>query len=213
MKIIAFCQLFFMYSKAALHFIVNVTEKFSELIERLPAVLSLMIKEVDEMDHLIEQAIKGKHDAIIALIEQEEDVLYPIAFTYMKNEADALDIMQELTYKALKKMHTIKQPEYARTWLVRVLINCCKDHLKKRIHTEQVHENSAQVTPSYSDIERLLSQLTLNEQQLVYAKYFQQLKNNEIAEIHHIPEGTVKSKLHYILKKLRKAAGQKEDWL
>jgi RNA polymerase sigma factor (sigma-70 family) len=165
------------------------------------------------MDQLIEKAMKGSHNAIIALVEQEEDVLYPIAYTYMKNEEDALDVMQELTYKALKKMHTVKQPEYVRTWLVRVLINCCKDHLKKRLYSEQLQENSAHITPSYSDIERLLNQLTLNEQQLVYAKYFQQLKNNEIARIHQIPEGTVKSKLHHILKKLRKVAGQKEDWL
>ena len=200
---------FFMHES----FIIKLTENFSKCIERFTAVLSLMNKEVDEMDHLIEQAIKGKHDAILALIEQEEDVLYPIALAYMKNEDDTLDVMQEFTYKALKKMHSVKHPEYARTWLVRVLINCCKDHLKTRIHAEQVHENSAHVTPSYSDIERLLNQLTLNEQQLVYAKYFQQLKNNEIAVIHQIPEGTVKSKLHHILKKLRKAAGHKEDWL
>ena len=62
-------------------------------------------------------------------------------------------------------------------------------------------------------IDALLSELSLKEQQLVYAKYFQQLKNNEIAQLQNIPEGTVKSRLHAILKKLRKAAGHKEDWL
>lgn len=110
-------------------------------------------------------------------------------------------------------MHTIKQPEFARTWLVRVLINCCKDMLKKRIQTVEIEETSLSEAPVYNDISRLLNLLTLTEQQLVYAKYFQQLKNNEIAELQNIPEGTVKSRLHAILKKLRKAAGQKEDWL
>ncbi|MER2118966.1 MAG: sigma-70 family RNA polymerase sigma factor [Solibacillus sp.] len=129
----------------------------------------------------------------------------------MKNEQDALDAMQEMTYKALRKMHTIKQPEFARTWLVRVLINCCHDMLKKRIQTVEIKEISLSEAPIYSDISRLLNLLTLTEQQLVYAKYFQQLKNNEIAELQNIPEGTVKSRLHAILKKLRKAAGQKED--
>ena len=165
------------------------------------------------MEQFIEQAIKGDQQAILHLLEQDEDVLYSIAYTYVKNEHDALDAMQELTFKALKKMHTVKQPEYARTWLVRVLINCCNDLLKKRVQTVPIEETHISEIPIYSDIRTLLNELTLNEQQLVYAKYFQQLKNHEIAKLQSIPEGTVKSRLHAILKKLRKAAGQKEDWL
>lgn len=38
-------------------------------------------------------------------------------------------------------MHTVKQHEYARTWLVRVLINCCKDHLRKRQPTVSIKEH------------------------------------------------------------------------
>lgn len=165
------------------------------------------------MENLLEKATAGDPQAIISLIEQDEEVLYPIAYTYMKNEQDALDVMQDLTYKALKKMHTVKQPEFARTWLVRVLINCCNDMIKKRIQTIPIEESNLSETPIYSDISRLLNELTLTEQQLVYAKYFQQLQNNEIAELQNIPEGTVKSRLHAVLKKLRKIAGQKEDWL
>ncbi|MER2000340.1 MAG: sigma-70 family RNA polymerase sigma factor [Lysinibacillus sp.] len=165
------------------------------------------------MEQFIEQAIKGDQQAILHLLKQDEDVLYSIAFTYVKNEHDALDAMQELTYKALKKMHTVKQPEFARTWLVRVLINCCKDILNKRLQTVPIEETDISDTPIYSTIGTLLNELTLSEQQLVYAKYFQQLKNNEIAQLQNIPEGTVKSRLHAILKKLRKSAGHKEDWL
>ncbi|MFJ5790408.1 sigma-70 family RNA polymerase sigma factor [Lysinibacillus sp. NPDC093197] len=162
---------------------------------------------------ITQRAICGDHQAILSLIEMDEDILYRMSFTYMKNEQDALDVMQELVYKALKKMHTVQQHEYARTWLVRVLINCCKDHLRKRQQTVQIEEYHLFEWAIYSDIEKLLEQLTLSEQQLVYMKYFQQLKNKEIAELNHIPEGTVKSKLHHILKKLRTFAREKEDWL
>ncbi len=166
------------------------------------------------MEFEIEQrAIRGDHQAILSLIEMDEDILYRMAFTYLKNEQDALDVMQELIYKALKKMHTVKQHEYARTWLVRVLINCCKDHLRKRPPTVQIEEYHQFEWAIYSDMERLLEHLSLTEQQLVYMKYFQQLKNKEIAELNQIPEGTVKSKLHHILKKLRTVAREKEDWL
>ncbi|MFB7157262.1 MULTISPECIES: sigma-70 family RNA polymerase sigma factor [unclassified Lysinibacillus] len=162
---------------------------------------------------IVQRAIRGDHQAILSLIEMDEDILYRMAFTYLKNEQDALDVMQDLVYKALKKMHTVKQHEYARTWLVRVLINCCKDHLRKRQPTVSIQEHHQVEWVIYSDMERLLEHLSLSEQQLVYMKYFQQLKNKEIAELNQIPEGTVKSKLHYILKKLRNFAGEKEDWL
>ncbi|GKV54493.1 hypothetical protein NCCP2222_04400 [Sporosarcina sp. NCCP-2222] len=162
---------------------------------------------------IVQRAISGNHQAILSLIEMDEEILYRMAFTYMKNEQDTLDVMQELIYKALKKMHTVKKQEYARTWLVRVLINCCKDHLRKRQPTVPIEEHHLSGWVIYSDLERLLEQLSLSEQQLVYMKYFQQLKNKEIAELNQIPEGTVKSKLHHILKKLRNSAGEKEDWL
>lgn len=165
------------------------------------------------MEEYIIRAMKGEHAAILYLIELDEEILYRIAFSYLKNEQDSLDVMQELTYKALKKMHTVKQPEYVRTWLIRVLINCCNDLLKQNVKTIELNENHIIDTPHYSELTTILNEISLSEQQLIYAKYFKQLKNNEIAAIHNIPEGTVKSRIHSILKKLRKAAGVKEDWL
>lgn len=55
------------------------------------------------LENLLEKATAGDKLAILELIEQDEEVLYPIAYTYLKNEQDALDAMQEMTYKALKK--------------------------------------------------------------------------------------------------------------
>ncbi|WP_254664291.1 hypothetical protein [Lysinibacillus fusiformis] len=52
---------------------------------------------------LEQRAIRGDHEAILSLIEMDEDILYRMAFTYMKNEQDAMDVMQDLVYKALKK--------------------------------------------------------------------------------------------------------------
>ncbi len=72
---------------------------------------------------LVKRAISGNQEAILQLIEKDEEIFYRMAFTYVKNEQDALDVMQDFTYKALKKMHTVKNPDYARTWLVRVLIH------------------------------------------------------------------------------------------
>ena len=164
-------------------------------------------------DQLLLNAIRGDEQAILTLMEQDEEILYRTAFAYVKNEQDALDAMQELTYKALKKIHTVKEPKYVRTWLIRVLINQCKDILKKRPQTFEQQDKLA-INDVYNvAIYEMLHQLTLSEQQLVYLKYFRDLKNKDIAHLTNLAEGTVKSKLHYILKKLRKSAGERSDWL
>ena len=54
---------------------------------------------------LEQRAIRGDQEAILSLIEMDEDILYRMAFTYMKNEQDTLDVMQELVYKALKNAY------------------------------------------------------------------------------------------------------------
>lgn len=96
---------------------------------------------------------------------------------------------------------------------MRVLINCCKDMLKKRPKTGELLQEPYILERSYMDVQDMLQTLPPSEQQLLYLKYFQQLKNHEIAQLTDLPEGTVKSKIHYILKKLRKTAGERSDWL
>lgn len=64
---------------------------------------------------IVQRAIRGDHQAILSLIEMDEDILYRMAFTYMKNEQDSLDVMQELIYKALKKcipFNSTNMPEH-----------------------------------------------------------------------------------------------------
>lgn len=165
------------------------------------------------MDEMLRRATTGDMQAIIELIEQDEEILYRTAYAYVKNEQDALDVMQELTYKALKKMHTVKKPQFARTWLMRVLINCCIDVLKKRPATTELDVEPASFDTYTGEVMQMLGTLSLDEQQLLYLKFFEERKNNEIAELQNIPEGTVKSRLHFILKKLRKQAGERSDWL
>lgn len=165
-------------------------------------------------DELAVRAIAGDQQAILLLIEQEEAILYRTAFAYLKNEQDALDVMQELFVKALKKIHTVKKPQFVRTWLMRVLINSCINMLRKQksVTLLEKHEMVVRMETTKYEILHMLSSLPLSDQQLVYMKYFQQLKNSEIAQLQKIPEGTVKSKIHHILKRLRIVAGEREDW-
>ncbi|MEO4054795.1 sigma-70 family RNA polymerase sigma factor [Solibacillus sp. CAU 1738] len=142
---------------------------------------------------------------ILQLLKQNEERLYRIAYSYLRNEQDALDAYQELTYRVLKNLHKLREPDYIGTWLVRVLINICLD-MKKKQRNIVVSDNlteQATVDNHTFEMSDVIAQLPIEEQELIYLKYFQDLKNKDIALRQNIPEGTVKSRLHATLKRLR----------
>jgi len=163
-----------------------------------------------EMD-LEKRAIAGDERALVELLARHEDTLYRTAYAYLKNEHDAVEAIQELTYRALKKMHTVKEPTYIATWLVRVMINICLDMKKKQekfVYNHNVENASTDHQPF--EMADIIASLPIEQQELVYLKYFQDMKNGDIAQLKKIPEGTVKSRLHTTLKRLRVLIAKEE---
>lgn len=69
--------------------------------------------------------------------------------------------------------------------------------LQEKGYEEEVH----------IDLYRALDELEVEQRELIYLKYFEDYQNKQIAEQLQLPEGTVKSRLHTILKKMRKRLG------
>ena len=105
-------------------------------------------------------------------------------------------------------MHRVKSPNYFKTWLVRIVINTCLQQKKKQardamLYTSDYSQNGKSEDEQLFEMNDYLSKLSTEQQQLIHLKYFRDLKNNEIATVQNIPEGTVKSRLHKTLLKLR----------
>lgn len=167
---------------------------------------------MDERD-ISKRAVTGDEQAFLQLLEYYEDTLYRTAYSYLKNEHDAIEAYQEMTYRSLKNIHKVKESQYIKTWLIRILINICLDMKSKQARVELVDEieQLAQLTPS-NDLADIVAQLPIEQQQLIHLKYVEQYKNSEIADVQNIPEGTVKSRLHKTLRKLRGLVGERGDW-
>jgi RNA polymerase sigma factor (sigma-70 family) len=160
------------------------------------------------MEQIAKRAINGDEQAILSLLQYYEETLYKTAYAYLRNEQDALDAMQELAYRALKKLHQVKEPAYAGTWLVRVLINICLDMKKKQPKHVSGHREPIYEQKTDFEVLDLIRRLPEQEQQAIYLKYVEQWTNKDIAKLQNIPEGTVKSRVHHALKKLRLLFGQ-----
>ena len=72
------------------------------------------------------------HDLVSAYLSENLDRLYRLAFRYVKNEQDAMDIAQEAAVKLLRSAGKIKNPDYIGTMAYRVVVNCSIDFLRKQ---------------------------------------------------------------------------------
>lgn len=136
-----------------------------------------------------------------------------MAYVYVKNKDDALDVVQEVAYRSFKKIDTLKKPEYFKTWLIKITISCATDCLRKnkkmvqlRPEYEEFIGSAGEDIPLSLSLHQLLDELNEDEKGIVILKYYEDYSFKEIAELLNIPLGTSKSILYRALDKLRKQA-------
>ncbi|MGE7977167.1 sigma-70 family RNA polymerase sigma factor [Psychrobacillus sp. NPDC093200] len=159
-------------------------------------------------EHQLERkAIKGSEDAFLDLMHTHQEALYRTAMSYLKNEEDALEAVQEVTYRAFKHIKTLKEPAYFKTWVTRIMMNYCQDTIKKS--KREICEESLLLVfgkkedYTFLEIEEALAHLSDYERELLHLKYFEDVKIKDIAVMWKTPEGTIKTRLHKALRSFR----------
>lgn len=148
--------------------------------------------------------------AIVDLIENQQEQFYRIAFAYVKNKDDALDVLHDAIVKALQNQHTLREPDYVKTWFYRILINQSISFLRKSKRVvlledvkELVQEASGLEQAAYVDLYDALDKLPVKLRTVVILRYFEDMKFWEIARITGSRESTVKSRLYKALSLLK----------
>lgn len=164
---------------------------------------------------IAEKAVGGDDQAFLELMSENKEALYRTALAYLKNEEDALDAVQEVTMRAYAKIKTLRMPEYAKTWLIRIMMNYCNDVLQKKkryVFDESIGElKGISDDFTYMEVDEALSHLSEKDRQLVHLKYLHDIKIKDIADMTSTPEGTVKTRLYKAVKSLRSFFEGKEE--
>lgn len=152
---------------------------------------------------LVSQARDGKKEALEALFLMEKEYLYKMAFLYMKNRDDALDLVQECILQCILNLKKLDKPEYFRTWMTRILINCAKQEWRKRNRCDvaedpEIWEREGLLPEEASREEKLdlyeaIDRLAFPYKAIVIQYYFAGSRLREIAELLNMPPGTVKA--------------------
>lgn len=164
----------------------------------------------------VQRAKKGNHKAFQELMEAEKVKLYKIAYVYMKNEDDALEVFQETVYKAFISIKNLRDERYFSTWLTRILMNTAFDLLKKKnrvipMEREVLESKVSPYIPSenHSDLLQAITELDEKFKTVLILRFYKDYTINQIAEFLDCPEGTVKTNIHRGINLLREKI--KED--
>jgi len=151
-----------------------------------------------------------REEAFLSLIEKNQDRMYKIAYSYVKNKEDALDVVQEAVYKSYISYNKVKKIEYEETWLIRILINAAIDLLKKNKkivileleNMEELSSNDSEFIDNKVAVHGALEKLNEQERAIVILRYFEDMKLMDVAKLLGKPISTIKSTLYRALKKM-----------
>lgn len=167
--------------------------------------------KVIHINKLVKRAKKGDKSAFLSLFQEYEKDIYRMAYLYVKNKHDALDVVQETAYRSFKKISTLKNPDVFKTWLIKIATSCAKDMLRKKkkvVHLNpeftDIIDSSDKDLPLSLSLQDLLGTLNESEKNIILWKYYYGYTLQEISEIEGTPLGTVKSVLYRSLARLRK---------
>ncbi|MDG5787142.1 sigma-70 family RNA polymerase sigma factor [Evansella sp. AB-P1] len=148
------------------------------------------------------------------LIKAEQAKLYKIAYSYVKNEQDALDIVQDAVIKGYKSYHKLNEKNYFSTWMTRIVINSSIDFLRKSkdvisLESEwfDTGRNEENKTIVKMDLEKIFNELKPEQKTLLILRFYSGYTVPEIANILEKREGTIKSQLHRTLSEVKKKLG------
>ena len=125
---------------------------------------------------------ESNDDLIERLLLENYNRYYHLAYSYVHNPDDASDIVQNGAYLAIKNSASLRQPEYAATWIYRIMLNEIFHHLKRPD------------TISYED--SLIAEGKPDQ-------YFEDLKIEDIARVLNENVNTIKSRLYRSMQKLK----------
>ena len=134
------------------------------------------------------------------------------AYIRCKDEDDVKEIVQETIYKAYRNIRNLKEPQYFKTWLSKILINVANDYLRKKGMVDLELDKTSYIKEVVTedkveikiDLYNAIDELEDKYKDVVILRYFDDLKIEEISKRLDRPINTIKTHLRKALKDMKK---------
>ncbi|MGB2696073.1 MAG: sigma-70 family RNA polymerase sigma factor [Dehalococcoidia bacterium] len=169
---------------------------------------------------VILQAQQGDPDAFAELVRVYEETAFRVAYLIVRNEADARDAAQEAFVRAHGALKRFDVRKPFRPWFLRIVTNVALNRARANRRRQVVSERYEQTlvtmasAPSVEEqleaaeqarrVWQAVGELDPQDQTVLYLRYFLDASERETAQAIGRAPGTVKSRLHRVLRRLRK---------
>ncbi len=148
---------------------------------------------------------------VAALVMTRVADSYRLARAILLDDGEAEDAVQEASLSAWRRRGSLRDPDRFDAWFEQILINQCRDQLRRRRRAVKVSAPPIGFEPAAAppetgtdhDLDMALDALDVDHRIVVLLRYWQDRTVEDIAERVGIPAGTVKSRLHHAMKSLR----------
>ena len=142
----------------------------------------------------------------IAEIETCSDMMYRVAWSILRNDADVQDALQDAALKAWEKLDKLRDEKFFRTWITRILINACYDTQRKRrriVSMDEIPESTVSNAPD-PDLALALQALPEKLRLPLVLCYSEGMSYEEAADVLRISITTLRGRLSRGKEELRK---------
>ena len=177
--------------------------------------LAMTANDSEADNSIVERYLAGDMTAFDELMIRYERQIYRVCYRFVNNRDDAMDLAQEVFIKAFEHLSSFRRESSMKTWLYRIAMNHCINHVKKNAREyvelkENVGSTRASVHSDMEDREQrelfrtLVKKLPPKQKAILEMRIHEQLSYEEIATMSGRSISTIKASVFFALEKLRK---------
>jgi len=154
-------------------------------------------------------------NAITEVYKKYNKMIYQVSYSYMKNPADAEDIVADVFVNLIKSGVKFQSGEHEKAWLLRAAINLCKNNLKhwrrKSVDIDGCDNLQSESQFNISDTLKAVMNLPERYKAAIYLYYYEGYTTAEIAQILKKPHSSIRVHLHEARKLLKEVLSENEE--
>lgn len=150
------------------------------------------------------------YEKVVSHIVENQEKFYRLAYSYVRNEQDALDVVQNAVCRALEHYGSLKNEDAVKTWFYRILVNESLLLLKEKKRLVLTEDPSGEDIPyeekgygTETELYSHINSLAEDVQTIIKLRFYEELPLKDIARVMEMNLNTVKAKLYRGLKELK----------
>ena len=137
------------------------------------------------------------------------NAVYRFAYSYVKNQQDAEDIVNDSVIKAIRSIHQLRNMQYMKIWFYKIIANTALTYLKKKqkvVFLDDTNWEDTMGSPddySILNISDMIAVLPPQYKSIIVLRFFENMTLHEISQVLQLNENTVKTRLYKALRLLK----------